>query len=77
MSAFGEMNLGRLLGNMVPAVTNREEKINIQHNQGDHANFMMIDLKQIKEQKRDTNYQQRLRQIAENYDFFHLLCRLA
>lgn len=76
MSGFSELNLGKLLGNMVNKDQNPEEKISIRHNQADHTNFILMDLKQIKEQKRDTNFQQRLREVAENYDFFHLLCKL-
>lgn len=40
----------------------------------DLTNKMGIQMKQIKEKKSHANFQERLQEATENYEFFHRLC---
>ena len=38
-------------------------------------NQMRMDMRQITEKQKTTNFQQLLREATENYEYFHILCK--
>lgn len=71
---FSELALGRHVGNLQAAQAYQGDTMRIKNDPRSHTNFIQMDMKQLKETPKTTNFQQRLREAAENYDFFHILC---
>lgn len=73
---FSELGLGRLLGNLPATQGYTGDKMNVRNDPQNRTNFIQLDMKQLNEKPKTTNFQQRLREVAENYDFFHILCSI-